>query len=144
VTTPTTRSAPGQPAAVTTPSTLARPQVRARKLRVTQVDPWSVAKMSFLLSLAIAIITVVAVLLLWLVLQAGGVFTSLDRAIIDIVGQSSDSITRYFDFGTVFGICLLLAALDVVLVTAIGTVFALLYNLAASFVGGVQVTLSDE
>jgi hypothetical protein len=143
VTTPTTNRAPGAPA-VTTPSTLARPQVRARKLRVTQVDPWSVAKMSFLLSLAIAIITVVAILLLWMVLQAGGVFTSLDRAIIDIVGQSSNSITRYFDFGTVLGICLLLAALDVVLVTAIGTVLAVLYNLAASFVGGVQVTLSDE
>jgi hypothetical protein len=118
--------------------------VRARKLRVTRLDPWSVAKMSFVLSLAVAIVTVVAIMLLWLVLQVGGVFTSLDRAIIDIVGQSSDSITRYFDFGTVLGICLLLAALDVVLVTALGTVFALLYNLAASFVGGVQITLSDE
>jgi hypothetical protein len=144
VTSPMTQPAPGRPPVTATPSTLARPQVRARKLRVTQLDPWSVAKMSFLLSLAVAIITVVAIMLLWLVLQMGGVFTSLDRAIIDIVGQSSDSITRYFDFGTVLGICLLLAALDVVLVTALGTVFALLYNLAASFVGGVQITLSDE
>lgn len=143
MTTPTTKPAPGAPP-VTTPSTLTRPPVRARKLRVTQLDPWSVAKVSFLLSLAIAIITVVAILLLWMVLQAGGVFASLDRAIIDIVGQSSNSITRYFDFGTVLGICLLLAALDVVLVTAVGTVLAVLYNLAASFVGGVQVTLSDE
>ena len=100
--------------------------------------------MSFLLSLAVAIITVVSLLLLWLVLQAGGVFTSLNQAIVDIVGQSSNNITRYFDFGTVLGVCLGLAALDVVLVTAIGTLFALIYNLAASFVGGVQITLSDE
>jgi len=68
----------------------------------------------------------------------------LDQAIVDIVGQSSNNITRYFDFGTVLGVCLGLAALDVVLVTAIGTLFALIYNLAASFVGGVQITLSDE
>jgi hypothetical protein len=142
VTAPSTRTAPDAPTA--RPSTVARPPSRARKLRVTQLDPWSVAKMSFLLSLAVAIITVVAVLLLWLVLQLGGVFSSLDKAIVDIVGQSSDSITRFFDFGTVLGVCLGLAALDVVLVTAIGTLLALLYNLAASFVGGVQITLSDE
>ncbi len=142
MTAPTTRTVPGDAAA--RPSAVARPTPRARKLRVTQLDPWSVAKMSFLLSLAIAIITVVAVLLLWLVLQLGGVFGSLDKAIVDIVGQSSDSITRFFDFGTVLGVCLGLAALDVVLVTAIGTLLALLYNLAASFVGGVQITLSDE
>jgi hypothetical protein len=142
VTAPTTRTVPGAPAA--RPTTVARPVSRTRKLRVTQLDPWSVAKMSFLLSLAIAIITVVAVLLLWLVLQLGGVFSSLDKAVVDIVGQSSNSITRFFDFGTVLGVCLGLAALDVVLVTAIGTLLALLYNLAASFVGGVQITLSDE
>ena len=142
MTAPSTRTVPE--AAVVTPIAGVRPQARSRRLRVTQLDPWSVAKMSFLLSLAVAIITVVAVLLLWLVLDAGGVFASLDKAIVDIVGESSDSITRYFDFGTVLGVCLGLAALDVVLITAIGTLFALLYNLAASFVGGIQVTLSDE
>ena len=142
MTAPSTRTVAD--AAVLTPARggVARP--RTRRLRVTQLDPWSVAKMSFLLSLAVAIITVVSLLLLWLVLQAGGVFTSLNQAIVDIVGQSSNNITRYFDFGTVLGVCLGLAALDVVLVTAIGTLFALIYNLAASFVGGVQITLSDE
>jgi len=142
VTAPSTRTVADAAVLTPAPGGVARP--RTRRLRVTQLDPWSVAKMSFLLSLAVAIITVVSLLLLWLVLQAGGVFTSLNQAIVDIVGQSSNNITRYFDFGTVLGVCLGLAALDVVLVTAIGTLFALIYNLAASFVGGVQITLSDE
>lgn len=142
MTAPSTRTVADAAVLTPAPGGVARP--RTRRLRVTQLDPWSVAKMSFLLSLAVAIITVVSLLLLWLVLQAGGVFTSLNQAIVDIVGQSSNNITRYFDFGTVLGVCLGLAALDVVLVTAIGTLFALIYNLAASFVGGVQITLSDE
>jgi hypothetical protein len=142
VTAPSTEAMTGAAVVTPAPGGVARP--RTRRLRVTQLDPWSVAKMSFLLSVAVAVITVVSVMLLWLVLQLGGVFTSLDKAIVDIVGQSSTSITRYFDFGTVLGVCFGLAALDVVLVTALGTLGALLYNLAASFVGGVQITLSDE
>ena len=131
-------------AASVTPAAGGAPRPRSRRLRVTQVDPWSVAKMSFLLSLAVAIITVVSILLLWGVLQAGGVFASLDTAIVDIVGDSSTTITRYFDFGTVLGVSLALATLDVVLITALATLVSLLYNVAASFAGGIQITLSDE
>ena len=139
---PTTGTVAGP--AMVRPPTAVDPRMRARRLRLTQVDPWSVAKMSFLLSLAAAIVTVVALVLLWIVLAVGGVFSSLDTAIVDIVGPSSPTITRYFEFSTVLVVALVLAALDIVLITALATLGALLYNLAATFAGGIQVTLSDE
>ena len=139
---PTTGTVAGP--AMVRPPTAVDPRMRARRLRLTQVDPWSVAKMSFLLSLAAAIVTVVALVLLWIVLAIGGVFSSLDTAIVDIVGPSSPTITRYFEFSTVLVVALVLAALDIVLITALATLGALLYNLAATFAGGIQVTLSDE
>jgi hypothetical protein len=119
-------------------------RVRTRRAEVVKVDPWSVAKVSFVLSVAVAIVTVVGVLVLWSVLSAGGVFDSVDRAILDVAGQGGTTVTAFFGFGRVITLSLLLGVVDVVLVTALATLFALLYNLASGFVGGISVTLSDE
>ena len=58
-------------------------------MTVTRVDPWTVLRLSFLLSIAAAIITVVAVVLLWAMLSSAGVFSSVDNTLVDVLGADN-------------------------------------------------------
>ncbi len=119
--------------------------VRRARLTISQIDPWSVMKMSFLLSLAGGIVLIVAVWLLWSLLVNGDVFVSVDQTIGDIAGSGSTiSVVEVFSLRRVMGIALMLAVVQVVLVTALATLAAFLYNLAAGLVGGFEVTLSED
>ena len=119
-------------------------RVRRARLAVTMLDPWTVMRMSFLLSVAVAVITVVAVVLLWVVLAAAGVFSSVEGTIDDIVGEGGVAITQYFGLGRILAYALVVGVVDVVLITAMATVGAFLYNLAASLVGGIELTVTEE
>ena len=119
---------------------------RQRRLRltVTRVDPWTVLRLSFLLSIATAIITVVALVLLWSMLATAGVFGSVDDALQSVLGDGAVTVTQYFSFGRVFSVALLIGAIDVVLITALATIGAFLFNLATSLAGGLEVSVTDE
>lgn len=129
-------------------STRSGEQRRTRKarLRLTHVDSWSVMKTAFLLAVAIGIVTVVAVAVVWSVLDAAGVWGSIDKAVGDVVGQSSDTfrIEDYLGLSRVLGFTLVVAVVDVVLITVIATLGAFLYNLAAALLGGIEVVLAEE
>ena len=102
-------------------------------------------KMSFLLSLAGGIVLVIAIWLLWLLLVNGGVFVSIDRTVGDIAGSGSTiSVVEVLSLRRVMGIALMLAVVQVVLVTALATLAAFLYNLASGLVGGFEVTLAED
>ena len=120
---------------------------RKARLRVLQVDAWSVMKTSFLLSIAMGIVTVVAVLVIWSVLGAAGVWDSINSMVQQAVGDQNGTpfdISDYLSTSRVMGFTLLVAVLDVVLITAIATLGAFLYNLAATLLGGVEVTLGED
>jgi len=121
-------------------------RVRRARLRLTHIDPWSVMKTAFLLSIAFAIVTVVSVFIVWTVLDAAGVWDSINATIADVVGSDADSfdIEGYVGMSRVMGLTLLIAAVDVVLITAMATLGAFLYNLAAALLGGIDVTLAEE
>jgi hypothetical protein len=123
-----------------------RPPRRAR-LRLSRVDPWSVMKTAFLLSIAFGVVTVVSVLMVWSVLDAAGVWTSINQTVQDIVGgqqTSSFDIENYLGTSRVIGFTMLVAVIDVVLLTAIATLGAFLYNMAAALLGGIEVTLAED
>jgi hypothetical protein len=103
-------------------------------------------KTAFLLAVAIGIVTVVAVAVVWSVLDAAGVWGSIDKAVGDVVGESSNNfrIEDYLGLSRVLGFTLIVAVVDVVLVTVIATLGAFLYNLAAALLGGVEVVLAEE
>jgi len=114
------------------------------KLTITRVDPWTVLRLSFLLSIATAVITVVALLVLWSMLAAAGVFDSVDGTLDSVLGEGALTITQYFSFGRVLSVSLLIAAIDVVLITALATIGAFLFNLATSLAGGLEVSVTDD
>jgi len=118
---------------------------RTVKLTVAKIDPWSVMKMTFLLSLALGIATVVASLVLWLVLQATGTLQNLQSTLGEIAGtESADQLLSLFGLGRILSFSIILAVVNIVLMTALSTLFAFLYNIGASIVGGFHLTLSDD
>lgn len=125
----------------------AKKSARRARLRLTRVDPWSVMKTSFLLSIAFAIVLVVSVFMVWSVLSAAGVWQSINSTVQSVLGgetASSFDVEDYVGTSRVLGFTLLVAALDVVLLTAIATLGAFLYNMAAALLGGIEVTLAED
>jgi len=120
------------------------PRQRRLRLTVQRIDPWTVLRLSFLLSVAIAVVMVVALLLLWSMLASGGVFDSVDTTLQSILGDGAVTVTQYFSLGKVLSVAMLIAAIDIVLITALATIGAFLFNLASSLVGGLQVTVTEE
>jgi hypothetical protein len=121
--------------------------VRRARLRLVQVEPWSVMKTAFLLSVAIGIVTVVAVGIVWGVLGAAGLWDSVNSIVQDSIGDSSGApfeIQKYLGTSRVLGFTMIIAVADVVLITAIATLGAFLYNLAAGLVGGIEVTFAED
>lgn len=117
---------------------------RRVRLNVARVDPWSVMKLSFLLSVGIGIAIVVATGVLWSVLDGMGVFTDVNSVVGQILADSSFDVNDYVGFRKVISLATVIAVVDVVLITAIATLGAFLYNLASTLVGGLHVTLSDD
>lgn len=139
---PPARKAPQRPASV---KTTRKPggSARTARLRLVQIDPWSVMKTSFLLSIAIGIVIVVAVGVVWAVLGASGVFESVNDIVRTIMGDTFD-VYDYIGTGRVMGFTMILAVANVVLMTAIASLAAFLYNLAATLLGGIEVTLAED
>jgi len=120
---------------------------RRARLRLTRIDPWSVMKTSFLLSIALGVVTIVSVFIVWSVLGAAGVWDSINQTVQDIVGgadASSFDVTDYVGMSRVMGFTMIIAVIDVVLLTAVATLGAFLYNMAAALLGGIDVTLTED
>lgn len=136
------------PGTVVPPVTGAAPVQRGprkARLQIRQVDPWSVMKLGFLLSLAIGIVFCVSIAILWSLLDSGGVFDSVNKFVADVANDQTDfKVQSSLAFRRVMGVTLVLAVVQVVLVTALATLAAFLYNLASGLVGGLDVTLVEE
>ncbi|WP_328537810.1 DUF3566 domain-containing protein [Streptomyces sp. NBC_00344] len=123
------------------------PRTRKARLRVAKADPWSVMKVSFLLSIALGICTVVAAAVLWMVMDAMGVFSTVGGTISEATGSSDGSgfdLQSFLSLPRVLLFTAVIAVIDVVLATALATLGAFIYNLSAGFVGGVEVTLAED
>ncbi|WP_059010117.1 DUF3566 domain-containing protein [Streptomyces specialis] len=135
--------------AVRRPRTDARtvPRTRQARLRVAKADPWSVMKVSFLLSIALGVCTVVAVAVLWMVMDSMGVFSTIGETISEATETDTDSgfdLQGFLSLPRVLIFTTVIAIIDVVLATALATLGAFMYNLSAGFVGGVEVTLAED
>ncbi|MDK8346121.1 DUF3566 domain-containing protein [Brevibacterium sp. UMB1308A] len=118
---------------------------RSVNLTVASVDLWSVSKMTLLLSVALGIATIVAFIILWLVLQATGTLESIRGTMGEIAGpESAEEMLKLLGFGPVVSFAVILAVVNVVLMTALATLFGFLYNIGSSMVGGFRLTLVDD
>lgn len=139
------RPAPKTPPSLVKPA----PKAKARRARllVSKVDPWSVLKMAFLLSVALGIVTVVAAIVLWSVLDTIGLFDKVNAFINDIQGSEGGApfdLLSIASLGQVASFSTIVAVVNVVLLTTLSVLSAWLYNISATLVGGIGVTLTDD
>lgn len=114
---------------------------------MAKADPWSVMKVSFLLSVALGLCTIAAVAVLWLVMDGMGVFSAIGGTLSEATNSGGDSgfdLESYLSLPRVLLFTAVIALIDVVLATALATLGAFVYNLSAGFVGGVEVTLAED
>src|SRR3954447_7851294 len=127
--------------------TSTRPQTRKARLRMSRIDPWSVMKTAFLLSIAFGIVTWVAVFIIWSAIGAAGVFDNINSTVQEVLGTPTAEpfrVENYINTGKVMGFTTLLACADVLIITALATLGSFLYNIAATLLGGLEITLASE
>lgn len=113
------------------------------RLRLIYVDFWSVTKIAFLASVAGAIILVVAVLMVWLVLNQTGIFSTLGEMLESLLGDQF-SIISAIGLPQVMFFTVAVAFMNIILGTALGAVIAGLYNLAAKITGGIRLGFTNN
>jgi hypothetical protein len=113
-------------------------------MQIRRVDPWSALKVSLLLSVALFFVWMIAVAFLYLVLGGMGVWSKLNSNVGDLLTSSGGSGGELVSSGTIFGGALLIGLVNIVLLTAMATIGAFIYNLTTDIVGGVEVTLADR
>ena len=156
--TPTVSVGPGQaqagpgPAARARSGPSARPKPSSKRsarqahLTIARVEPWSVMKFSFVVSLVAFVILFVAVSVIYGTLSALGVFTSLQHVVQSVTSSQDSSgvnAAKWFTASRILSYTALLGALNIVLITAMSTIGAVVYNLTSRLIGGVEVTLRE-
>ncbi|MGN9812431.1 DUF3566 domain-containing protein [Micromonospora sp. BQ11] len=133
-------------AARTSVSSAASRGPRRARLNLKRIDPWSVMKFAFAVSVVLFIVVVVATSVLYLALDAMGVFTSVNDSLRDLVNAGGGQSANGFQV-TARGVILssaLIGLVNVVLFTALATLGAFVYNVCADLVGGIELTLAER
>jgi hypothetical protein len=114
------------------------------RLKLVYLDFWSTVKSSFLISICGGIVLVVAAILIWVLLDALHVFSSLDGTLQDILDQPTFSIESSASLVTVAGFAFIVALLNIVVGTALGAIGSILYNLSVRLTGGLLVGFTNQ
>lgn len=128
----------------TAPAETERRGPRRVRLTLARLDPFSVMKLSFLAAIAIGIATVVAVILLWNLVEAMGLWDYIDELGRSLNGGDPLPFMEFFSFSKMTSYGTIVAVVNVVIITALGTLMAFLYNLVAALLGGLKMTFTDE
>ena len=113
-------------------------------LAVARIDPWTTMKVSFLLSVAFAIAMVVATFIVWLMLDTMHVFAEVEKFLTSIGASSFSDAMSFVRLPQVMSMAVLVGVVKIIILSALSTLGAFIYNVIASLVGGIRVTLMDE
>ncbi|GAA1466965.1 DUF3566 domain-containing protein [Microbacterium thalassium] len=120
----------------------ARTNAKQVRLRLVYIDFWSAVKLSFLAAIAIAIVTVVSIVMVFLVIQTTGLIDQAD----EFIGSLTDGIlvSDFISFPQVVAFSAIMAILNLIVVTVLGAVVAGIYNLAVKVTGGLLVGFTSN
>lgn len=136
-------SPPPQPSAASRVRSTPRIPRRA-SLQLRYLEPWSVLKISLVLSVAGFLAWMVAVGILYSVLEGMGVWDQLNGTYSDLTSVNQPQSAPLISAAGVFGVATLIGLVNIVLITAMCTVGSFIYNVAADLAGGIEVTLSER
>ena len=135
-----------RPTVTTAPATSR--QIRRARLRISRIDPWSVMKTSLLFGVAGWIIMIVATWAVFTVLNMTGLYEAINSTVAQVFA-SPDSVNTfnikdYVNTTRATALAALVGAVNVIILTALATIFAFLYNLSATVMGGLEVTMAED
>ena len=113
------------------------------RLRLVYIDFWSAVKLSFLVAVCFAVISIVATFLIWTVLNSTDIFNQLNSLVRDIAGTGGD-LSAILSLGNVMGFAVVAALLNLVVTTALGAIIAVLYTLSVKITGGILVGFTNN
>jgi Transmembrane domain of unknown function (DUF3566) len=119
-------------------------QPRQAALQLKRLDPWSVLKLALVLAVVLFFIWLVAVGVLYGVLDGMGVWDRLNGTYADLVSGEAPTGSPLISAGRVFGLAAVVGAVNSLLFAVAITVGAFVYNVSADLVGGIEVTLSER
>ena len=114
------------------------------RLKLVYIDFWSVVKMSFLIAVCFGIILIVATFLIWIVLNSTSIFGQINTLLRDILDDPGYNILDTFSLVKVMLFTSIVAALNVVVGTALGAVVTMLYNFSVRITGGLLVGFTNN
>jgi hypothetical protein len=114
------------------------------RLKLVYVDFWSVLKLSFLFAVILGIITIVVAFLVWSLLNQVGVFDDVNGLLQSIAGKENFDLFDFASLSQVMGFAVIVAVLNVIVVTALGAISAVLYNLATKITGGILLGFTNK
>jgi hypothetical protein len=122
-------------------------QTRRALLSLERIEPMSVMKFSFLLSLVAWVIFFVAIAVIYFTLSKIGVFTKIETTwglVTYNKTHPGSNLTAWFSASRVLEYTALVCTINAILFTALATIGAALYNLVSNLTGGIEVTLKES
>ncbi len=119
---------------------------RRANLVIARLEPWSVMKFSFLMSLVAWVVLFVAVALLYYLLSGIGVFSAIQKTLTSVTSSQTSAgvdLSKWTSPSRILGYTMLIGAVNIVIITALSTVGAMIYNLVTHLGGGIEVTLRE-
>lgn len=117
---------------------------RQAALQLKRLDPWSVLKLGLVLALVGFLIWMVAVGVLYGVLDGMGVWDRLNGTYNDLVSGETQTGSALISAGRVFGLAAVVGAINSLLFAVVMTIGAFVYNASTDLVGGIEITLSER
>jgi hypothetical protein len=117
---------------------------RQAALQLKRLDPWSALKLGLVLAVVLFFIWMVAVGVLYGVLDGMGVWDRLNGTYADLVSGEGATGSPLISAGRVFGGAAVIGAINSLLFAVAVTIGAFVYNVSADLVGGIEVTLSER
>ncbi|AZI56800.1 hypothetical protein EH165_00040 [Nakamurella antarctica] len=119
---------------------------RITSLQLKRVDPWTVLKVSLIVSIVMFFVWMIAIGLLYLLFGSLDVISRINDGWTTVTSASSEGSTpsALITPGVVFSVAAVIGAINIVLTTALATIAAFVYNAAAGMAGGVELTLGER
>jgi len=113
------------------------------RLKLVYVDFWSAVKFSFLVSICLAVVSVVATILVYVVLLSTQLLSKLDDLFMTVVG-SEQTLSSMVGFPQVVGFAFIVGILNIIVGTVLGALASLIYNALVKVLGGFQLGFTSN
>lgn len=119
-------------------------EVKQVRLKLVYIDFMSAVKLSFLLGVAQFIVVVIGSFLLYLVFVQTGIFDTANSVAGDVLGGDAVNVNDVVSVGRVLGAAAAIGFLNMIVITILGAIMAVLYNAAAKIVGGFTLGFTNQ